>query len=311
MTKAFITGISGQDGFYLATLLLSKGYEVTGLLRPSSVKRSYIAGVQYHVGDIQDARFVRQTILGTMPDEIYHLAGQSHVGMSFDNPWYTAQVNVEGTRNVLEAASAIIKVRMYNACSSEIFGNCVTPISEITIPTPVSPYGLSKLTAKQLCTQYRDQRFLYVVNGLLFNHESPRRGDNFVTQKICKGVDAIVSGREKLLKLGNLSAIRDWGYAPEYVEAMWLMLQQPIPTDYVIGTGHGMSVAQWLYECFWYVGINHYQEFLGQSSQDIREQDIDVLIADPTRAKEELGWTAQTKGKDLVKIMMDSLHGGS
>jgi len=319
MKKALITGITGQDGSYLAELLLEKGYEVHGIIRRASTFNTsrinhlytdpHISGVSLflHYGDIADSTNLIKLLYKLQPDEIYHLAAQSHVRVSFDIPEYTADVTGLGTVRILEAIKEVgIKTKFYQASSSEMFGKAQSfPQNEKTPFYPRSPYGFSKIMAYWATINYRESYKIFAGNGILFNHESPRRGETFVTRKITRAVARIKAGIEKKLYLGNLDAKRDWGYAKEYVEAMWLMLQQEKPDDFVIATGKTHSVREFLEVAFSYVDLN-WEEFVEIDSKYLRPTEVDLLCGDATKAKEVLGWEPKTSFEDLVKLMMDA-----
>ncbi len=321
--KALITGITGQDGSYLAELLLSKGYEVHGIMRRASTFNTARIDHIYqdrhqgdyrfrlHFGDLADANTVRKLIYQIAPDEIYNLAAQSHVRVSFDIPEYTANVTALGTLRMLEAIKdyeehAGKKVKFYQASSSEMFGASPPPQSEETKFYPRSPYAIAKVFAFETTRNYREAYGIFAVNGILFNHESPRRGQTFVTKKITKGIARIKVGLEKKIYLGNLDARRDWGYAPEYVEAMWRMVQQPKPEDYVIGTGETHSVREFLDHAFRHAGLGDWQPYVEIDPRYFRPIEVEVLMADPRKAREQLGWEAKTKFDALVKIMVEA-----
>jgi GDPmannose 4,6-dehydratase len=320
--KAFITGITGQDGSYLAELLINKGYEVHGLVRrSSSFNRARIdslfdvnaltdnseVSLKLHYGDLLDPSSLSRLLREIKPDEIYHLGAQSHVKVSFDTPYYTGQTTGLGTLAILEAIRETgLKTKFYQAGSSEMFGKVQEiPQKETTPFYPRSPYGVSKLYSHWTAINYREAYNMFICNGILFNHESPRRGENFVTRKISLGVAAIKTGRQKKLSLGNLDAKRDWGFAGDYVEAMWLMLQQKEPDDYVIATGETHSVREFCEIAFSHVGLN-YQDFVICDPKYMRPTEVDILIGDPTKAKKILGWSSKTKFKDLVCMMVDA-----
>ena len=323
MKKALITGITGQDGSYLAELLLDKGYEVHGIIRRSSsfntgridhlYQDPHVNGIKLflHYGDLSDTGNIRKIIFKIQPDEIYHLGAMSHVRVSFDMPEYTANVVGIGTLRILEAIKDFQetvgkKIKFYQASSSEMFGSSPPPQNEKTPFHPRSPYACSKVFAFHITVNYREAYNVFAVNGILFNHESPRRGETFVTRKITRGIARILAGLDKKIYLGNLEAKRDWGYAPEYMEAVYLMLQQSTPDDYVIGTGESHSVREFLEEAFKYVGINNWQDYIEIDPRYFRPTEVENLIADASKAKEKLGWEAKTKFYDLVKIMMDT-----
>ena len=318
MKKAFITGITGQDGSYLAELLLSKGYEVHGLIRRSStfntsrIDHIYVdphepgAKLFLHYGDLSDGTQLTNLIYGISPDEIYHLGAQSHVRVSFDTAEYTGDIVALGTTRILEAIrQSGIKARFYQASSSEMFGDSPPPQNEQTPLRPRSPYAVAKVYAFWMTRNYRDGYGLFVTNGILFNHESPRRGETFVTRKITRSIANITAGKQKYLYLGNLEAKRDWGYAPEYVEAMWLMLQQDQPDDYVIGTGETHLVSEFLTEAFGYAGLD-WQEYVKTDPRYLRPLETELLIADASKAKGKLGWEPRITFKELARIMVDA-----
>ena len=318
MKKAFITGITGQDGSYLAELLLSKGYEVHGLIRRSStfntsrIDHIYVdphepgAKLFLHYGDLSDGTQLTNLIYGISPDEIYHLGAQSHVRVSFDTAEYTGDIVALGTTRILEAIrQSGIKARFYQASSSEMFGDSPPPQNEQTPLRPRSPYAVAKVYAFWMTRNYRDGYGLFVTNGILFNHESPRRGETFVTRKITRSIANITAGKQKYLYLGNLEAKRDWGYAPEYVEAMWLMLQQDQPDDYVIGTGETHLVSEFLTEAFGYAGLD-WQEYVKTDPRYLRPLETELLIADTSKAKGKLGWEPRITFKELARIMVDA-----
>ncbi|MCL0061814.1 GDP-mannose 4,6-dehydratase [Thermodesulfovibrionales bacterium] len=318
MKKALITGITGQDGSYLAELLLSKGYEVHGLIRRASTfntdRIDHIyqdphdpnARLFLHYGDLSNMEQLTNLIYNVKPDEIYHLGAQSHVRVSFDTPEYTGDITGLGTTRILEVVRRSgIKTRYYQASSSELFGASPPPQSERTPFRPQSPYACAKVYAYWMAVNYREGYDLFACNGILFNHESPRRGETFVTRKITRAISRIVEGKQNKLYLGNLAAKRDWGYAPEYVEAMWLMLQQDCPDDFVIGTGETHSVQEFLEETFAYVDLD-WQKYVEIDQRYFRPTEVDVLLADATKAREKLGWEPKVTFKDLVRIMVDA-----
>jgi GDPmannose 4,6-dehydratase len=318
MKRALITGITGQDGSYLAELLLSKGYEVHGIIRRASTfntrRIDHIyqdphdpnARLFLHYGDLTSAEQLTNLIYNVQPDEIYHLGAQSHVKVSFEMPEYTGDVTGLGTTRLLEAIRRSgIRTRFYQASSSEMFGDAPPPQNEQTPFRPRSPYAAAKVYAFWMTRIYREGYDLYACNGILFNHEGPRRGETFVTRKITRGLAQILAGRQKKLYLGNLDAKRDWGYAPEYVEAMWLMLQQEEPDDYVIGTGEAHSVREFVEEAFAYVGLD-WQEYVEVDPRYFRPLEVEHLLADPSKAREKLGWTPKVSFKELVRIMVDA-----
>lgn len=316
--KAFITGITGQDGSYLAELLLSKGYEVHGLVRRSStfntsrIDHIYVdpheRGVQLflHYGDLSDNEMITHIIYNIGPDEVYHLGAQSHVRVSFDTPEYTGNVTGLGTTRLLEAIRRCdTGIRFYQASSSEMFGSAPPPQNEETPFFPRSPYACAKLYAYWMTRNYREGYTLYAANGILFNHESPRRGETFVTRKITRGIARVLAGKEKYLYLGNLEAQRDWGFAPEYVECMWRVLQQEQPGDYVIGTGETHSVREFLDAAFTYAGLS-VEDHVRIDPRYFRPTEVEVLIADPSRSATVLGWKPRVTFSGLVKIMVDA-----
>lgn len=321
--KAIITGITGQDGSYLADFLLSKGYEIHGIVRrSSSFNRERIehlhpdahatgASMKLHYGDLADANTIRRLLYEIQPDEIYNLAAQSHVRVSFDIPEYTANVTGLGTLRILEAikdyeTDTKQKVKFYQASSSEMFGAAKPPQNEETRFHPRSPYGIAKVFAYDTTRNYREAYGIFAVNGILFNHESPRRGEAFVTKKITSSIAKIIAGKAKKLYLGNLEARRDWGYAPEYVEAMWLMLQQSKPDDFVIGTGESHSVRDFVKTAFMMVGIKDWEKYIGIDPRYYRPSEVDNLIADTTKAKRVLKWQTKTSFEDLIRIMLEA-----
>ena len=318
MKKALITGITGQDGSYLAEFLLFKGYIVHGIIRRSSTfntsridhiyKDPHLRGVKLHLhyGDLSDSSQLTNLIYNIKPDEIYHLGAQSHVRVSFDIPEYTGDITGLGVTRILEAVRrSEIKCKFYQASSSEMYGDALAPQNEDTPFRARSPYAAAKIYAYWMVRNYREGYNLFACNGILFNHESSRRGETFVTRKITRGLARIIAGKDKKLYLGNLDAKRDWGYAPDYVEAMWLMLQQERAEDYVIGTGETHSVEEFLIEAFNYVNLN-YKEYVEIDSRYFRPTEVELLLADASKAKRELGWSPRISFKELVKIMVDS-----
>jgi len=318
---AFITGITGQDGSYLAELLLNKGYVVHGLVRRSSTMnrerikhlhsnpKIYEKKLFLHYGDLADESSIREIIYKIKPDEIYNLAAQSHVKISFDIPEYTADVTGKGVLTILEAIKDFQtetdkKVKFYQASSSEMFGAALPPQNENTKFNPQSPYGIAKVFAYNMTKLYREAYGIFAVNGILFNHESPRRGENFVTRKITMGIAKIKSGQENKLYLGNLDAKRDWGYAPEFCEVMWLMMQRPKPDDYVIGTGETHTVKEFVELAFKEAGLGNWKKYVEIDRQYYRPAEVNILVADTRKAKKVLKWQPKTKFKDLVKIMV-------
>ncbi len=320
MKKALITGITGQDGSYLAELLLHEGYEVHGIIRRASTFNTHRIDHIYHdphnngnkvhmylhYGDIAVGETLQHMIYNVQPDEIYHLAAQSHVRVSFDMPEYTGDVTGLGTTRILEAIrKSGVGSRFYQASSSEMFGDAKPPQSETTQFEPRSPYAAAKVYAYWITRNYREAYDLYACNGILFNHESPRRGETFVTRKITRAVASIIAKKQKHLYLGNLDSKRDWGYAPEYVEAMWMMMQQDKPDDYVIGTGETHSVREFLDECFGYVGLN-WEDYVRIDERYFRPTEVDLLLSDPSKATKQLTWKPKVKFSELVRIMVDA-----
>jgi GDPmannose 4,6-dehydratase len=310
--KAFVTGITGQDGSYLAEWLLEKGYEVHGLVRRSSSFNTWRIDhirdrIVLHYGDLVDQNSLVRTLEMVGPSEIYNLAAQSHVKVSFEMPEYTANVTALGVLRLLDAVRELeLPARVYQAGSSEMFGLVQeTPQSERTPFYPRSPYGVAKVFGHWLAVNYREGYGMHVSNGILFNHESPRRGENFVTRKITTGLAAIKQGRASELRLGNLDARRDWGFAKDYVEAMWLMLQQDEPSDYVIATGETHSVREFLEEAFAYVGLD-WQKYVKVDPKYFRPAEVDLLLGDPSKAKKALGWKPRVSFKELVRLMVDA-----
>ena len=319
MKKALITGITGQDGSYLAELLLEKGYEVHGLVRRASTFNTgridhlyqdyHLNEVQLflHYGDISDSTNLVKLLYRLKPDEIYHLASQSHVRVSFDMPEYTGDITGVGTIRILEAIRETgIESKFYQASSSEMFGKIdEAPQTEKTRFYPCSPYGCSKVYSYWTTVNYRESYNIFACNGILFNHESPRRGETFVSRKITRAVAHIKHGLQNKLYLGNLDAKRDWGYAKEYVEAMWLMLQQDEPDDYVIATGKSHTVRDFLELAFERVELD-WKKFVEIDPKYFRPVEVEFLLGDPTKAKRELGWQANTDLKKLVMLMVDA-----
>jgi len=319
MKKALITGITGQDGSYLADLLLSKGYEVHGIIRRASTFNTaridhlyqdpHVNGVRLflHYGDLADSVNLVKLIYELRPDEIYHLGAQSHVRVSFDIPEYTSDVTGVGTIRILEAMrESGVNSRFYQASSSEMFGKVqAVPQTETTPFWPRSPYGCAKVFAYWATVNYRESYGMHASNGILFNHESPRRGETFVTRKITRAVAAIKLGKQKELYLGNLDARRDWGYAPEYVEGMWRIVQQDAPDDYVLATNETHSVREFVEEAFGHAGLD-WKEFVKHDARYERPAEVDLLVGDPAKAKKQIGWEPKTKFRDLVRIMVDA-----
>ncbi len=318
MKRALVTGITGQDGSYLAEFLLEKGYEVHGLIRRASTFNTHridhliedpeINDVRLflHYGDLGDSTNLIKLLYRLQPDEIYHLGAQSHVRVSFDMPEYTADVTGMGTIRILEAIRETgIDTRFYQASSSEMFGKVAeVPQTERTPFHPRSPYACAKVFAYWSTVNYRESYGLYACNGILFNHESPRRGETFVTRKVTRGVARIKAGIDKKLYLGNLDARRDWGYAREYVEAMWLMLQQDAPDDYVIATGETHSVRELVETAFSYVGLD-WRQYVEIDPRYYRPAEVELLVGDASKAAERLGWRPKTKFEQLIRLMLD------
>lgn len=315
---ALITGITGQDGSYLAEFLLGKGYEVHGIIRrastfntgrleniyqdPHETRRKLIL----HYGDLSNGEKLGDLIYNVKPAEIYHLGAQSHVRVSFDTPEYTGDVTGLGTARILEAVrKSGIKTRVYQASSSEMFGTARPPQSEKTSFEPASPYAAAKLYAYWMARTYRDGYGMFICNGILFNHESPRRGEIFVTRKITRAVAGILAGKQKFLHLGNMDAKRDWGYAPEYVECMWKMLQHKKPGDYVVGTGETHSVKEFVAEAFTYAGLD-WKKFVKTDPHYLRPVEVPALRADMSKARRELKWTPRVRFRTLVRLMVDA-----
>ncbi len=315
MKKALITGVTGQDGSYLTEYLLELGYEVHGLIRRSStlerwridhITQKFPNQFVLHYGDLHDDSSLSSVINKANPDEVYNLAAQSHVRISFDTPVGTSEVVALGTLKLLEVVRVQApEARFYQASSSEMFGSASPPQMEKTIFEPRSPYAVSKVFSHWVTQNYREGYNLFAVNGILFNHESPRRGDNFVTRKIAKAAIAIANGKMNQFHLGNTAAIRDWGYAPEYVKAMHLMLQSDKPNDFVIGTGVGVSVQEYLEWTFKYCGLN-WEDHVLIDPNLFRPTEVDALIADPSRAKRELNWEAKISGEKLATLLVDA-----
>jgi GDPmannose 4,6-dehydratase len=317
--RALITGITGQDGSYLAELLLSKGYEVHGIIRRASTfntgrldpiysdPHSGRTRLTLHYGDLSDASALSRLIGKINPEEIYNLAAQSHVRVSFDSPEYTADIVATGTIRLLEAIRETgIQPRFYQASSSEMFGKVRdVPQTETTPFYPRSPYGCAKVFSFWATVNYRESYGMHASNGILFNHESPRRGETFVTRKVTRAVAHILAGLQEKLYLGNLDAKRDWGYAREYVEAMWLMLQQDQPDDYVVATGETHSIREFLDVAFGHVNLN-WERYVEIDPRYFRPAEVDLLIGDASKAKARLGWEPRTKFTDLVKLMVDA-----
>lgn len=318
MKKALITGITGQDGSYLAEFLLSKGYEVHGLIRRASTFNTHridhlytdphVHGVKLflHYGDLSDPGQLTHLIYNIKPDEIYHLGAQSHVRVSFDMPEYTGDITGIGTTRLLEAIRLSgISTKFYQASSSEMFGAANPPQNEQTAFYPRSPYAAAKVYSYWMTINYREAYKIFACNGILFNHESPRRGETFVTRKITRALANILAGKQDKLYLGNLDAKRDWGFAPEYVECQWLILQQEKPDDYVIGTGESHSVREFVEESFSYMGLD-WKKYVEIDPRYFRPTEVDYLLADSSKSKKQLGWTPKVTFHDLVKIMVDA-----
>ena len=342
MEKALITGITGQDGSYLAELLISKGYEVHGIIRRASsfntkrIDHLYVdrhtadAKLFLHYGDLSDSGQLTNIIYNIQPDEVYHLGAQSHVRVSFDIPEYTGDITALGTTRLLEAIRRSgAKARFYQASSSEMFGSSAPPQNEKTFFHPRSPYAAAKVYSYWMTVNYREGYNMYACNGILFNHESPRRGETFVTRKITRALANIIAGKQKKLYLGNLEAKRDWGFAPEYVECQWLILQQERPDDYVIGTGESHSVREFVELAFKYAGVEIEWQGDGLNERGIvrslksadlkkgdtviaidpqyfRPAEVDYLLADASKAREKLNWKPRVAFEELVKIMVDA-----
>jgi GDPmannose 4,6-dehydratase len=318
MPKAFITGVTGQDGSYLAEFLLSKGYEVHGLIRRSStfntsrIEHIYRdphdtnSNFTLHYGDVTDASGMTNLIRTIEPDEIYNLAAQSHVMVSFSMPIYTGSVDALGTITLLEAIrSSGLRTKFYQASTSELFGATPPPQNELSRFQPRSPYAAAKLYAYWATVNYREAYDLHATNGILFNHDSPRRGETFVTRKITRAVAAIVSGKQKKLFLGNLDSVRDWGYAKEYVESMWLMLQQKSPSDYVVATGIGATIRDFCEQSFSRVNLD-WEKYVEIDERYVRPTEVDALVGDNSKIRDELNWTPKTNWKDLANLMVDA-----
>ena len=315
---ALITGVTGQDGSYLAEFLLGKGYEVHGIIRRSS---SFNTGridhiyqdphdpnpkLILHYGDMSDGVGLTNLVREIKPDEVYNLAAQSHVQVSFSMPQYTGQIDGVGPVVLLEAIRAAgSETRFYQASTSELYGSTPPPQNEESMFRPRSPYAAAKLMAYWTTVNYREAYGIHATNGILFNHESPRRGETFVTRKITRAVADIAHGKSKKLYLGNVDSVRDWGYAKEFVESMWMMLQQDKPSDYVVATGVGATVQQFVEVAFAHAGLN-WQDHLEIDKKYIRPTEVDALIGDPSKATRELGWSAKTHWEDLAKLMVDA-----
>ncbi len=323
MKKALITGITGQDGSYLAELLLKKGYEVHGIIRRASTFNTSRLDNIYqdphaddkklflYYGDLAQAETIRKHIYRIEPDEIYHLGAQSHVRISFDMPEYTSDITGVGTLRILEAIrdfqnTSGKQVKFYQASSSEMFGSAPAPQNENTPFKPRSPYACAKVFAYHTVINYREAYDIFACNGILFNHESERRGETFVTRKISRGVARIKAGIDKKLYLGNLDAKRDWGYAPDYVEAMWMILQHDTPEDFVIGTGETHTVREFVELAFEFAGLDDWEKYVEIDQRYYRPTEVDVLQADYSKAKEKLKWKPKVTFRELVKIMVEN-----
>ena len=318
MPKALVTGITGQDGSYLAELLLDKGYEVHGMIRKASTfntdRIDHIykdphdpsARLFLHYGDLMNGEQLTNLIYNVRPEEIYHLGAQSHVKVSFEMPEYTGSVTGLGATRILEAVRRSgIKTRFYQASSSELYGDAPPPQSETTSFRPRSPYAIAKAYAYWITVNYRQAYEMFAVNGILFNHESPRRGETFVTRKVTRAIARIKAGLQDKLYLGNLDSQRDWGYAPEYVEFMWRMLKQDDPQDFVIGTGETHQVREFVAEAFDYAGLD-WKDYVEIDSRYFRPTEVDLLQADPSKAVKELDWSPRVTFRELVRIMVDA-----
>ena len=318
MKRALITGITGQDGSYLAEFLISKGYEVHGIIRRAStfntgrIEHIYVdphtpkAKLLLHYGDLADAEQINNLIYNIKPDEVYHLGAQSHVRVSFDIPEYTGNVTALGTIRILETIRrSRNKIKFYQASSSEMFGAAKPPQSENTPFQPRNPYACAKLYSYWIAKNYREGYNMFASNGILFNHESPRRGETFVTRKITRAIANILLGKQKKLYLGNLNAKRDWGFAPEYVEIMWKILQLGTPDDFVIGTGRACSVKELVKEGFSYAGLN-WRKYVEIDPRYFRPTETEDLVANTAKARKKLHWQPKVTFKDLVKIMVDA-----
>lgn len=316
--RALITGITGQDGSYLAEFLLARGYEVHGLIRRASTFNTRRLDHIYedphapnvklflHYGDLSTSEQITHLLYSLQPDEIYHLGAQSHVKVSFDTPEYTGDITGLGTIRILETMrQSGIKAKFYQASSSEMFGSAAPPQSEQTSFHPRSPYGVAKVYAYWSAVNYREAYSMFACNGILFNHESPRRGETFVSRKITRAVARIRAGLQDTLYVGNLQARRDWGYAPEYVEGMWRILQQEAAADYVLGTGETHTVQEFIEQAFGYAGLD-WKEFVKIDPKYFRPSEVDSLQANAQKARLELGWEPRVRFKDLIRIMVDA-----
>jgi len=318
MKKALITGITGQDGSYLAEFLLAKNYEVHGIIRRSStfntgrIEHIYVdphmphSRFFLHYGDLSDAEQINNIIYNVQPEEVYHLAAQSHVRVSFDIPEYTGDVTALGTARILEAIRRSgKKIKFYQASSSEMFGSAFPPQNEKTAFEPRSPYACAKIYAYWMTKNYREGYTMFAANGILFNHESPRRGETFVTRKITRAVAAIVAGKQKYLYLGNLKAKRDWGFAPEYVEIMWKIMQLSKSDDFVLGSGESHTVQEFVVKAFKYAGLN-WKKYVKIDPRYFRPTEVGYLLADPLKIRRKIKWAPRIVFDDLVKIMIDA-----
>ena len=316
--KALITGITGQDGSYLAEFLLARDYEVHGIVRRASTFNTSRIDHLYedqheanprlflHYGDLADGTNLTRLLSEIQPNEVYHLAAQSHVRTSFDVPEYTADVTALGTLKILDALrDSGAPARFYQASSSEMFGNAAPAQGEKTPFQPRSPYAVAKVFAYHTAINYRESYGMFATNGILFNHESPRRGETFLSRKVTRGIARILAGKDRYIYLGNLEALRDWGYAPEYVEAMWMMLQHPEPDDFVIATGESHSVREFVEEAFACVGLD-WRNYVRFDPRYVRPSEVDHLLGDPTKAQTELGWLPRTSFRDLVRMMVEA-----
>lgn len=309
--KALITGITGQDGSYLAEQLLAKGYEVHGLVRRTAIPEdrniSHIKDkLKLHWGDLQNEQHLCSLLYSLQPEEIYNLGGQSDVRISFDIPEYTGEITGLGVTRLLEAVRHFSpKSKVLQASSSEMFGNSPPPQDETTPMIPRSPYGAAKLYGYNICRIYREAYGLFVANSICFNHESPRRGENFVTQKVVKGVVAISRGKQRVLNLGNLDSLRDWGYAPDYTDAMWRMLQARVSDDFVLGTGETRSIKEFVEQAFRYVSLD-WEKYVKIDPAFYRPTEVNLLCANPKKAKKVLSWAPSVWFEELVRIMMEA-----
>lgn len=316
--KAFITGITGQDGSYLAELILSKGYEVHGMIRRSSTFNTTRIRSIYtdpheltqrlflHYGDLSDSEQLSNVISKVQPDEVYNLAAQSHVRVSFDTPEYTSNITGLGVTRLLEAIRrSPHPIKFYQASSSEMFGGSPPPQNERTIFHPRSPYACAKVYAYWMTRNYREGYNLFASNSIMFNHESPRRGETFVTRKVTRAIARILAGLDKCVYLGNLEAQRDWGFAPEYVEGAWKILQHKKADDFVLGTGDTHTIREFVYEAFAYMGLN-IEKHVKIDQRYFRPTEVDILMADTSKARKELKWKPLIQFKELVKIMVDA-----